>query len=113
VRIRYTSEYIFEYMMTYVYILHVYIDILIHTYIHIYIYIYMYTFIQDDRKDGLWIWGLFAEPKYPFLYFSLGIFKSIMLPSGLEKPIWDGEGVPNDRYIYVYMLVHIKNDHTY
>mmetsp|Transcript_36301 Transcript_36301/g.34308 ORF Transcript_36301/g.34308 Transcript_36301/m.34308 type:complete len:254 (-) Transcript_36301:88-849(-) len=52
---------------------------------------------KDDRKDGLWIWGLFAEPKYPFLYFSLGIFKSIMLPSGLEKPIWDGEGVPNDR----------------
>jgi hypothetical protein len=27
---------------------------------------------KDDRKDGLWIWGLFQEPKYPFLYFSLG-----------------------------------------
>lgn len=29
---------------------------------------------KDDRKDGLWIWGLFQEPKYPFLYFSLGKF---------------------------------------
>ena len=27
---------------------------------------------KDDRKDGLWIWGLFQEPKYPFMYFSLG-----------------------------------------
>lgn len=27
---------------------------------------------KDDRKDGLWIWGLFEEPKYPFLYFYLG-----------------------------------------
>ena len=30
---------------------------------------------KDDRKDGLWIWGLFQEPKYPFLYFSLGKFQ--------------------------------------
>jgi hypothetical protein len=37
----------------------------------------------------------------------IGIFKSIMLPSGLEKPIWDGEGVPNDRYIYVYVFLYI------
>lgn len=34
---------------------------------------------KDDRKDGLWIWGLFQEPKYPFLYFSLGIFTVIHL----------------------------------
>lgn len=25
----------------------------------------------DDRKDGLWIWGLFSEPLYPFLLLSL------------------------------------------
>jgi hypothetical protein len=39
----------------------------------------------------------------------IGIFKSIMLPSGLEKPIWDGEGVPNDRYVFihVYICIHI------
>ena len=52
---------------------------------------------KNDRKDGLWIWGLWEEPKYPFLYFSLGIFKSIVLPSGLEDPIFGGEGVPGDR----------------
>lgn len=27
---------------------------------------------KNDRKDGLWVWGLFEEPKYPFLYFNLG-----------------------------------------
>jgi len=26
---------------------------------------------KNDRKDGLWIWGIFEEPKYPFLYFNL------------------------------------------
>ena len=25
----------------------------------------------DDRKDGLWIWGLFSEPLYPFLLLSI------------------------------------------
>ena len=25
----------------------------------------------NDRKDGLWIWGLFSEPLYPFLLLSL------------------------------------------
>ena len=24
----------------------------------------------DDRKDGLWVWGLFREPLYPFLLLS-------------------------------------------
>jgi hypothetical protein len=52
---------------------------------------------KNDRKDGLWVWGLFEEPKYPFLYFSLGIFKSIILPSGAEEPIFGGDGVPGDR----------------
>jgi hypothetical protein len=28
---------------------------------------------KNDRKDGLWVWGLFEEPKYPFLYFYMGI----------------------------------------
>ena len=32
-----------------------------------------WTLSEDkyDHKDGLWIWGLFEEPKYPFLYFSM------------------------------------------
>ena len=25
----------------------------------------------NDRKDGLWIWGLFAEPLYPFMLLQL------------------------------------------
>jgi len=25
----------------------------------------------DDRKDGLWVWGLFEEPLYPFLLCAL------------------------------------------
>lgn len=25
----------------------------------------------EDRKDGLWIWGLFAEPLYPFMLLQL------------------------------------------
>ena len=25
----------------------------------------------EDRKDSLWIWGLFKEPLYPFILFSL------------------------------------------
>ena len=27
---------------------------------------------KNDRKDGLWIWGLFEEPKYPYLYLNIG-----------------------------------------
>ncbi len=25
----------------------------------------------NDRKDGLWVWGLFAEPLYPFMLLQL------------------------------------------
>eukprot|EP01036_Dinobryon_divergens_P023673 gene23673-32046_t len=54
---------------------------------------------KNDRKDGLWIWGLFEEPKYPFLYFSLGVYNSTILPSGEEEPVFgvDGGGIPNGR----------------
>ena len=33
----------------------------------------------DDRKDGLWIWGLFEEPLYPFLLMNV-VFKDISVP---------------------------------
>lgn len=61
---------------------------------------------RDDRKDGLWVLGLFAEPKYPYLYFSLGCFNSIVLASGEEQPYallpeatGEGQntGVPGDK----------------
>ena len=38
----------------------------------------------DDRKDSLWIWGLFKEPLYPFMLFSLGVC------SGSELALADG-----------------------
>ena len=25
----------------------------------------------EDRKDGLWIWGLFKEPQYPFMLLQI------------------------------------------
>ena len=35
----------------------------------------------DDKRDGLWIWGLFEEPLYPFLLVSLDS-ERIGLPEG-------------------------------
>eukprot|EP01038_Epipyxis_sp_PR26KG_P008196 gene8196-11086_t len=52
---------------------------------------------KNNRKDGLWIWGLFEEPKYPYLYFYLDIYNSTILPNGEEKPIFDGASIINDR----------------
>ncbi len=43
---------------------------------------------KDDRKDGLWIWGLFEEPKYPYLYFNLNIYDDLVLPSGEKETIF-------------------------
>ena len=57
---------------------------------------------KDDRKDGLWVWGLFEEPKYPFLYLNLDLYNSTILPSGEEEPIFDGQGIPNGR-LYLRM----------
>ena len=28
---------------------------------------------KNDRKWGLWVWGLFEEPLYPYVYFTLGV----------------------------------------
>ena len=38
----------------------------------------------DDRKDSLWIWGLFKEPLYPFLLFSLPT-QELGLPEELDQ----------------------------
>ena len=35
----------------------------------------------DDKRDGLWVWGLFEEPLYPFLLVSLDS-EAIGLPEG-------------------------------
>ena len=62
---------------------------------------------KDDRKDGLWIMGLFKEPKYPYLYFALGVFDSYLLPSGEEQPfsMVEGDttgGVPGDKLSFQF-----------
>mmetsp|Transcript_30513 Transcript_30513/g.93302 ORF Transcript_30513/g.93302 Transcript_30513/m.93302 type:complete len:203 (-) Transcript_30513:330-938(-) len=39
----------------------------------------------EDRKDSLWIWGLFKEPLYPFILFSLPCAE-IQLANGKAIP---------------------------
>ena len=60
---------------------------------------FRWTLSEDraERKDGLWIWGLFEEPKYPFLYFSLAVYDDVILPSGESESIFGGVGVPGSR----------------
>mmetsp|Transcript_40919 Transcript_40919/g.80065 ORF Transcript_40919/g.80065 Transcript_40919/m.80065 type:complete len:245 (+) Transcript_40919:235-969(+) len=59
----------------------------------------------DDRKDGLWIWGLFKEPLYPFLLFQFDMdmvdlpgedgdfIKATSLFAMINHKRKDGEGV--------------------
>jgi len=64
---------------------------------------------KDDRRDGLWIWGLFEEPKYPFLYFYLDIYDTIILDSEKEINI-RGEkgGIPGNRLNFRFDHSRIK-----
>ena len=62
---------------------------------------------KNDRKDGLWVMGLFEEPKYPFLYFTLGVFDSFLLPSGEEQQfsLLKGKtsgGIPGDKLSFQF-----------
>jgi hypothetical protein len=60
---------------------------------------------KDDRKDGLWVMGLFAQPKYPFLYFSLGLFPNFITVSGEEEAfsLMEGvPGVPGDKLNFIF-----------
>eukprot|EP00529_Nitzschia_sp_RCC80_P030912 CAMPEP_0113469958 /NCGR_PEP_ID=MMETSP0014_2-20120614/16183_1 /TAXON_ID=2857 /ORGANISM="Nitzschia sp." /LENGTH=302 /DNA_ID=CAMNT_0000362483 /DNA_START=28 /DNA_END=936 /DNA_ORIENTATION=+ /assembly_acc=CAM_ASM_000159 len=43
----------------------------------------------NDRKDSLWIWGLFAEPLYPFMLLRLD-FDEISLPGSATEEAGDG-----------------------
>lgn len=55
---------------------------------------------KNDRKDGLWIWGLFKEPKYPYLYFNLDVHDTLFLDSGEEIIAFDTSGIPNNRMFF-------------
>jgi hypothetical protein len=39
----------------------------------------------DDRKDGLWVWGLFKEPLYPFLLFQLEVRDIPLASAGIAE----------------------------
>lgn len=40
----------------------------------------------EDRKDSLWIWGLFSEPLYPFILFELELSSKIEIAEGVSIP---------------------------
>lgn len=67
---------------------------------------------KNDRRDGLWIMGLFAEPKYPYLYFYLSkanfhlllvdlndfvdVYDTVIV-DGEEMEIFPNMKIPNSR----------------
>jgi hypothetical protein len=54
----------------------------------------------NDRKDGLWIWGLFAEPLYPFLLLQIETDK-IPLP---------GDGTDSIKPLKLFSQIQHKRD---
>eukprot|EP00966_Prymnesium_polylepis_P300067 6934175-Prymnesium_polylepis.1 len=40
----------------------------------------------EDRKDSLWIWGLFSEPLYPFILFELELAEPLALSESVSIP---------------------------
>lgn len=54
----------------------------------------------EDRKDGLWVWGLFAEPLYPFLILSLET-------SSIPLPGEDGDAI---KPLKLYAQIDHKRD---
>jgi len=54
----------------------------------------------EDRKDGLWIWGLFKEPQYPFMLFQLQT----------EEYALPGEGKDAIMPLTLYAQINHKRD---
>lgn len=65
---------------------------------------------QEDRKWGLWVQGLFEEPKYPYIYFSLHTEDDARVLMEVDErdpetgrrrralqPLFGGVGVPGRR----------------
>lgn len=60
----------------------------------------------DDRKDGLWIWGLFKEPLYPFMLLQMET-KELLISSG------KGEETDSIPPLKLYAQVnHIRDQET-
>jgi len=58
----------------------------------------------DDPKDGLWIWGLFKEPLYPFMLLQMET-KELRLPSSTDGE--NGDSIPPLK-LYA-QLNHVRN----
>ena len=54
----------------------------------------------NDRKDGLWVWGLFAEPLYPFMLLQIETDK-IPLP---------GDGSDSIKPLKLYAQINHKRE---
>eukprot|EP00522_Entomoneis_paludosa_P008744 CAMPEP_0172445458 /NCGR_PEP_ID=MMETSP1065-20121228/5293_1 /TAXON_ID=265537 /ORGANISM="Amphiprora paludosa, Strain CCMP125" /LENGTH=232 /DNA_ID=CAMNT_0013196317 /DNA_START=59 /DNA_END=757 /DNA_ORIENTATION=- len=67
----------------------------------------------DDRKDGLWVWGLFAEPLYPFMLLQLET-NAIPLPNNSNNNDNDDheEATPADaiKPLQLYAQINHKRD---
>lgn len=69
----------------------------------------------NDRKDGLWVWGLFKEPLYPFLLLQLET-AAIPLPfsgtsSSEDKDDSDQERQPDSiKPLQLYAQINHKRD---
>ena len=57
----------------------------------------------DDRKDGLWVWGLFKEPLYPFLLLQM---------ETAEVPLPGDEGDSIEPLALYGQLIHKRNKDT-
>lgn len=64
---------------------------------------------KENRKDGLWIWGLFEEPKYPFLYFYLDIYDTLYIDDKEVLHFVDSS-VPGGRLFVRFDHVYVKNE---
>ena len=65
----------------------------------------------NDPKDGLWVWGLFKEPLYPFMLFQIET-KELKLPS-IQNKDGDGEEISQDSIppLKLYAQIsHIRNE---
>lgn len=58
----------------------------------------------NDRKDGLWVWGLFAEPLYPFMLLQLETAAVPLPPSGD-----DGEDSSADEIVPLQLYAQINH----
>ena len=59
----------------------------------------------DDPKDGLWIWGLFKEPLYPYMLLSMET-RELALPSSM-----DGENDDSIPALKLYARIpHARNN---